>query len=464
MEKDNHLNQGGVIVDGRDDPSLKEKATNADLSDKGEDTDFATEDASSTHARNEIPNAVASGHPGPPPNGGLQAWLHVLGGFFLFFNTWGILNAFGVFQTYYESGALFTETSSNISWIGSIQSFMVLVVGFFSGPIFDRGYLRALLVTGSFLIVFGHMMLSICHTFWQALLAQGFCIGIGAGCLYIPCVAILPTYFSSKVGLAIGLAAAGSSFGGIIYPIVLFKLIDKIGFGWSVRVMGFIALATLLIPVTVMKMRFKPTKPRSLIDWSAFTDIPYITFVIGSLIGFMGLYVVLFYLSYYAEAQHIADTRMAFYLVPIFNAASCFGRVLPNAISDKTGPINLIAPGAVIVGILVFCMMAVHSEAAIIIEAVLTGFFSGIFIALPPVCFVVLTKDKSKIGTRMGMGFGLLAFGALAGGPGGGAILGQHPLNWHGVWIFGGVCACVAGLIYGALRVSKVGFKLNVKV
>jgi hypothetical protein len=32
---------------------------------------------------------------GPPPNGGLKAWLQVLGGFFLFFNTWGILNTFG---------------------------------------------------------------------------------------------------------------------------------------------------------------------------------------------------------------------------------------------------------------------------------------------------------------------------------------------------------------------------------
>lgn len=29
--------------------------------------------------------------PGPPPNGGTQAWLQVLGGFMLFFNTWGIL-------------------------------------------------------------------------------------------------------------------------------------------------------------------------------------------------------------------------------------------------------------------------------------------------------------------------------------------------------------------------------------
>lgn len=31
------------------------------------------------------PAALADG----PPDGGLQAWLHVLGSFFLYFNTWG---------------------------------------------------------------------------------------------------------------------------------------------------------------------------------------------------------------------------------------------------------------------------------------------------------------------------------------------------------------------------------------
>lgn len=35
---------------------------------------------------------------GPPPNGGLKAWLQVLGSWMLFFNTWGILNTFGVYQ------------------------------------------------------------------------------------------------------------------------------------------------------------------------------------------------------------------------------------------------------------------------------------------------------------------------------------------------------------------------------
>jgi hypothetical protein len=70
------------------------------------------------------------------------------------------------------------------------------------------------LLIGSFGVVFGFMMLSLCTEFWQALLAQGFVIGLGGGMLFVPSVAILPTYFSTKIGLAIGLAASGSSMGG----------------------------------------------------------------------------------------------------------------------------------------------------------------------------------------------------------------------------------------------------------
>src|SRR6201995_4979937 len=76
-------------------------------------------------------NLAKENHTGAVPNGGLRAWLHVLGCFILFFNTWGILNAFGVFQTYYESGELFNKSSSDISWIGSIQAYMVLTLGIF---------------------------------------------------------------------------------------------------------------------------------------------------------------------------------------------------------------------------------------------------------------------------------------------------------------------------------------------
>ncbi|KAL2025217.1 hypothetical protein VTO58DRAFT_105307, partial [Aureobasidium pullulans] len=56
------------------------------------------------------------------PNGGTKAWLQVLGAFFLFFNSWGIINTFGAYQTYYQSGILASSSPSDISWIGSVQA------------------------------------------------------------------------------------------------------------------------------------------------------------------------------------------------------------------------------------------------------------------------------------------------------------------------------------------------------
>ena len=383
----------------------------------------------------------------------------------LFFNTWGFLNTFGVFQTYYESGALFDESSSNIAWIGAIQAYMLLTVGFLSGPIYDRGYLRALVMSGSFAIVFGLMMLSLCKTYWEAVLCQGFVIGIGAGCLFVPCVAVLPTYFSTRLGLAVGIAVAGASLGGIIYPIVLYQLLGQIGFGWSIRVLGFIALGTLLIPVAVMKMRVHPPKPRKLIEMSAFTDWPWDLFTVATFIGFTGLAINLFYVSFFGADKGTADTSLAFYIVPIFNAASTFGRILPNALADKTGPFNILVPGTGIFGILTLCMLAVKDTAAyVVLGGLLLGFLRGLYIALPPICFVALTADKSKLGSRMGMSYSFIAFSMLVGGPGGGSVLGTGaPLNWTGLWIFGGVMCCASSVLYAILRAGKYGMKLNTK-
>lgn len=427
----------------------------------------------------------APSHDNGQPNGGLWAWLQVAAGFCIFFNTWGVLNTFGIFQTYYETGVLFNESSSNISWIGSIQAYCVMVVGLISGPVYDRGYLRALLLSGSFMIVFGFMMLSICRNFWEVLLAQGFCIGIGAGLLFVPSLAILPTYFSTKIGLAMGLAASGSSLGGVIYPIVFYKLIDQIGFGWSVRVIGFITLGTLLLPICFMRMRVKPVKPRAILDWSAFTDWPLVFFTLSTMIGFIGLYTMLFYISYFAAAANITTAEMSFYVVPILNAASIFGRTIPNAISDKTGPLNckmniaifedprlvtnmliVFGPAGIVCGVLTFCMLSVKNLGGIVPIAILYGFFSGVFIALPGVCFVKLTADKSKIGTRIGMGFTVFGFGVLAGGPGGGSVIGSNAvdLRWQHLWIYGGCTMMASGVLLFAQRFWLSKGKIFIKI
>lgn len=378
------------------------------------------------------------------PNGGLKAWLQVVGGFFILFNTWGILNTFGAYQTYYESGDLFTQSSSAISWIGSIQAFMVQFFGLLSGPLYDMGYVRSLLIGGSFLIILGQMMLSLCHTFWQALLAQAFCIGIGAGCLFVPAVAILSTYFTTKLPAAVGITASGSSLGGVIYPIVFHQLLRSIGFAWTTRVLGFMMLATLAVSVTLMKPRVLPGKKRSLVDWTAFRDPAYMFFVLGGFLVFLGLYTPFFYIDYYVISTHVTNVNLGFYFLVIVNAGSVFGRIFPNFVAVKTGSLNIIIPCTIGSAIFIFALLGARTVPAVAVVSAFYGFFSGTFVSVPPACFVQLSPDRSLIGTRIGMGFLLMGVGGLIGAPISGVIL-EHS-GWNAMWIFAGV-PTVAGVV-----------------
>jgi MFS family permease len=126
-------------------------------------------------------------------------------------------NTFGTFQTYYTKNLPGTSPSA-ISWIGSTQTFTLMFVGVLSGRLLEAGYLRTQLCAGIFLEVVGMMLAAISTKYWHILFSQGLCVGLGAGLLYLPSVAVPAQYFSSKIMLATGLVATGSSMGTSLLP------------------------------------------------------------------------------------------------------------------------------------------------------------------------------------------------------------------------------------------------------
>lgn len=88
-----------------------------------------------------------------------------------------------------------------------------MFVGVLAGRILDAGHLRPLLISGSVIQVFGMFMTSLSTEYWQVLLAQGICAGLGSGLLGLTSVAVIPLYFERRKMLATGIAATGSSLG-----------------------------------------------------------------------------------------------------------------------------------------------------------------------------------------------------------------------------------------------------------
>ena len=113
-------------------------------------------------------------------------------------------------------------------------------------------------------------------------------------------------------------------------------------------------------------------------------------------------------------------------------------------------------------GVLCLCLIAAKSTAPVIVICVFYGFFSGTLVSLPPTIFVHLTKNRAVIGTRMGMGFGIVSIGLLVGTPISGAILNASSYTY--VWLFGGVLVILGTVFLAAARVTHGGISIMKKV
>lgn len=233
--------------------------------------------------------------PGPPPDGGIVAWTQIACAWLAITNSWGFVNSFGAFQPYYET--ILPVSASTISWIGSIQAGLLFIVGVFSGRALDYGWFRPTVALGIAVQLLGIFAMSASSSYWQLLLTQGVCTGIGGGIFFLPMMGVCSTYFAKNRGIAIGIVTTGNSIGGVVYPLVVRQLLGKVGFGWTVRVLGFINVVCLLVAFAFMKPRLPPRKAGNIIDMDAIRDLPYCLHVLGICFLMPPVYCVFYYVS-----------------------------------------------------------------------------------------------------------------------------------------------------------------------
>lgn len=338
------------------------------------------------------------------PEGGLAAWLVTAGAFASMLVAFGVMNTVGVFQAYLSTHQLASYSESSIGWIFSVYTFLAFFCGVQIGPYFDKHGPRALIISGSVLSVLSIMLTSISTEYWHFMLAFAVLGGVGGSLLFTPAVSAVGHYFLVKRGAATGLAAAGGSLGGIIFPLMLQSLIPQLGWGWSLRIMGFILLALCMIAIVLIRSRLPPKEGGSVLpDFRIFRNRAFFFVTIGTYFMEWGLFIPIAYLVSYALSSGTISSTFSYQLIAIFNAGSCLGRYLPGLFADKIGRFNatLIA--------LTFCatttlalwlpatLLPAGSPAIkplIIIYSVIFGFASGSNISLTPVCVGQLCETQ----------------------------------------------------------------------
>ncbi|KAI0072189.1 MFS general substrate transporter [Panus rudis PR-1116 ss-1] len=404
------------------------------------ESEIALDVKNGTSTETPVPAEVPSEPEPEIEEGGVKAWMTIVGGWLAIFASFGYANAFGVYQDLYtrENAA----SASRISWIGSTQLFFLIATGLPAGKLFDLGYFRHTVITGAILYVFSIFMLSLAHPdkYYQLFLSQGVGMGIGAGMLYMPATAVQARHWTKRRPLAMGIVSSGSSAGGIVYPIMLNQLLHNghTSFAWAVRASGFLTLGILVLACLLMF----PGKPRPRQELPSlktlFTDVPYV--LTSSQVRVTNIRngnFVDFYLQLYS-ILHGVDSTLAFYTLAIMNGASVFGRTLPNLLAQRIGLFNTLIPIAIICGVLIIALLGITSAAGIVVFAVLYGFFSGAYVSILSPTAAELSNTPGEVGLRMGVAFFFAAIGVLTGPPIDGRVLGPTFI-WHKAVIFSAV-------------------------
>ena len=323
------------------------------------------------------------------------------------------------------------------------------------------GYLRQLISLGCFLLVFGMMMLSLATNYWEVFLAQGICVGLGAGLVYIPSLALVATQFTTKRPWAIGCASSGSSIGGIIFPIMLRRLQPTVGFGWAVRAIAFINLGLSAFALTILLQHKGERAPklRTLVDIKAFREYKFTLFALALLFVFLAFYIPLFYIPVYAVTSLGKSQDFAFDLLSVTNAGSFLGRTLIMLVATRYGSMQVFMVACIAAIVLLFSWIGIHNAHGFVVFCVLYGIISGVLVTAPSaaISHPVLSPSMSVIGTRMGMSWVFAGLGILIGTPIAGALVNLQKKDFLPAQGFAGAVMaagtlCLVAPLIGVLR------------
>ncbi|KAH9879811.1 hypothetical protein J1614_001835 [Plenodomus biglobosus] len=390
-----------------------------------------------------------------------RAYACMVGCVLLMFNSWGLVNAYGTWSSYYVGHSLRNVDQLKLNLIGSTQSGIVLLLSNPVGRLLDAGHFRKVIGCGTVLVPLGLFLLSVVHpndveaitSYLPIWATQGLVVGLGMSTFFVSSSQIASTWFPKRRGLAVGYVACGASLAGVVYPTMLRYLIALVGFNDAVRYVATLTAVTCLFSFIFCTPNpdhdhHEPKRWLAVETWfdmDAFRNTAFCWFTAAVAFLFLGFYPIFFNLEEWASVRgfgiRLATTKAneattgdtsnrpmeTFWLLTIMNGASTIGRMLLAHFADIVGALNMHIGSTIVGSLLILILWSLSgSETDAIAFCVVFGLFSGMIIGCPPASVgnilncTYTSKEKEhlakqKLGHWTGMMYFFAGVPALAG-------------------------------------------------
>ncbi len=152
-----------------------------------------------------------------------------------------------------DLGASQTQLSSALSLFFIFST----LASIFLGRILDKYSIKGIMTLGGIIFSLGLFSIAMVENTLSLLLIYATLIAIGGPALgNLSITKLVANWFDSKAGMALGVAAIGISFSGVVLPILVDPLIDTIGWRNVYLVFGAVVVFILLPAVRILVINF----------------------------------------------------------------------------------------------------------------------------------------------------------------------------------------------------------------
>lgn len=252
---------------------------------------------------------------------------------------------FGVsysFAAFFESFATeFAVQRADVSWIFGLSGFVYFVMGAPGGMLADRFGPRWVCAGGMALIALGLLVTSWAQSLWAVYLSYGLLVGLGIAFVYTPSIANVQPWFTTRRGLAGGIASSGVGAGTLLVPVLVTLALSQMPWREAMRSLALGVLLLGLMAASLLKRAPSPvntgTAAASGLSLRETLRTPtfrwfYLAVVLASPVMFIP------FAHVSASARDLGlDESLAVGLVGLIGVGSLVGRFAIGVLADRLG-------------------------------------------------------------------------------------------------------------------------------